>query len=271
MGFWLFKTKKEKATLRVLDATKDNVSRIKALDLLEEEARAGDDEAIRTILKCFHITVKPDMQEQTITRYDDEREKSELINRLVSLSESDREIGKMVLRLLRKELETPPLMSPGRRDGIVYLIELLRELAQASCDEEAEADALVQTEMIRALAEYDPEETYRDPTRKVEMIRALERHPGQKSTSAILPFLKDVDETVRFRAVESLAVTGDDQIGEALAETALDDESLRVRTRAMEVMASLECGIKGFPRRKEIETNLPKTIMVDKKGVVKER
>ena len=62
MGFWLFKTKKEKATLRVLDATKDNVSRIKALDLLEEEARAGDDEAIRTILKCFHITVKPDMQ-----------------------------------------------------------------------------------------------------------------------------------------------------------------------------------------------------------------
>ncbi len=163
------------------------------------------------------------------------------------------------------------MLSPGRRDGIVWLIELLRSIAKYSVDDEAEAADLIRDEMIRALTEYDPEETYRSPDRKVELIHGLERHPGKQSTEAIVPFLLDVDETVRFRAVESLAATGDDEISESLAVVALDDESIRVQQRAMEVMAELECCIKGHPRRKEIESGLPKTIMVDKKGNVKKR
>ncbi len=271
MGLWPFKSKKEKAMRRALDPTKDNVSRIKAMDYLEDQAAVGDEEALQVLFKVFCITVKPDKQEQTLTPYDDEREKSELINRLVGLGEVDLEQRKRVLKQLRKELANPPLLSPGRRDGIVWLIELLRSIAKHSVDDEDEAAELVQDEMIRAITEYDPEETYRSPDRKVELIHALERHPGSKSTEAIVPFLEDVDETVRFRAVESLAATGDDQISEALAGVALEDESIRVQQRAMEVMAELECCIKGYPRRKEIEGNLPKVIMVDKKGVVRKR
>ncbi len=267
MALWLFKSKKEKARQRVLDSTKDNVSRIKAFDYLEELASEGDVEAITTMLKCFSITVKPDKQEQTLTPYDDEQEKLSLIDRLTGLTEQ----RATVLKLLRKELANPPLLSPGRRDGVVWLIELLRDMAEATTDDEDESAEMVRDELIRALEHYDPEETYRDPERKVQLIQALGRHKGEASIEAVRPFLKDVDETVRFRAVETIVRVGDDCLGDVLSEMALEDESLRIQQRAMEVMAELNCSIKGHPRRKELEGKLPATIMVDKKGVVRSR
>lgn len=267
MAFGFFKSKKEKAIRRTLDTTKDNLSRIKAFDFLEEKAKEGDDEGISTILKCFQITVKPDKQEQSLTPYDDEQEKWSLIDRLVGLSEQ----RVTVLKLLRKEFATPPLLTPGRRDGIVWLIELLRALAEATTDDDGESAEMVRDELMRALKNYDPEETYREPGRKVELIRALGRHEGQLATEAIIPFLVDVDETVRFRVVETLAVAGDDGAGQALCDVVLDDESLRIRERAAEVLTDLNCSIKGHPRRSEIEKLLPKNAIVDKKGVVKKR
>src|SRR4030042_4971187 len=129
-----FKSKKEKATRRVLDSNKDNVSRVKALDLLEDAAKAGDQQALETLIKCFSLTVKTDKQEQSLTPYDDEAEKKSLIDRLVDIDDRPR-----VLAVLRKELATPPWLTPGKRDGIVWLIELLRGLAEAAGDDPEEA------------------------------------------------------------------------------------------------------------------------------------
>jgi hypothetical protein len=267
MGFSLFKSKKEKALIRVLDPAKDNISRIKAFDVLEEEARKGDEESITTLLRCFHITVKPDKQEQTLTPYDDEQEKWSLIERLSGLDDQ----RPTVLRLLRKALANPPLLAPGRRDGIVWLIELLKAMAEATTEDSSQSAQMVAEELVRALEAYDPEETYRDPGRKIELIRALGQHRTNEARESIVPFLADVDETVRFQSIEALGTAGDDSLGEALARVVLDDESLRLRRRAGEVLAELNCVIKGHPRRKELESGLPPEIMVDKKGVVKRR
>lgn len=261
-----FKSKKEKAVQRALDSTKDNVSRVKALDLLEEEAGAGDAQALETLLKCFHITVKPDAQEQTITRYDDEAEKKSLIDRLVEMEDRPK-----VLKALRKELATPPWLTPGRRDGIVWLIELLKDLADAATEDDDEADDMVLKELVLALGSYDPEETYRSHERKVELVKALGRYRDPRASECLVPFLKDVDETVRFASADALATAGDDTLGEPLAEVMLEDESIRVREKAAEVIALLSCSIKGHPRRKEIESTLSKIATVDKQGVVHRR
>lgn len=262
----LFKSKKEKALRRALDTTKDNISRIKALDYLEEEAKAGDAAALETLLKCFHITVKTDKQEQSLTPYDDEAEKKSLIDRFVDIDDRPR-----VLKALRKELATPPWLTPGRRDGIVFLVELLRALAKAAVEDRDEADDMVMTELVRALGSYEPEEAYRSNERKVELIKALGRHRSPSAAEAIVPFLLDVDETVRFVAADALATAGDDSLTEALAPVILDDESIRNREKAAETLAELNCVLKGHPRRKEIEAALPANVMVDKQGVVKRR
>lgn len=267
MVFGLFKPKKEKSIQRALDPHKDNMSRIKALDYLEELAKKGDDEATTAILRCFQITVKPDKQEQSLTPYDDEQEKWSLIDRLVGMA--DRRLD--IIKLLRKELATPPLLSPGRRDGIVWLIELLKALAEETTEDEEEMNDMVLDELIRALKAYDPEETYREPGRKIELVRALGRHESPKTTEVLLPFLEDVDESVRFHVIESLATAGDDTASEALCTVILEDESLRNQERAVELLAELNCSIKGHPNRKEIEARFPKSVMVDKKGVVKYR
>ncbi len=267
MVFGLFKSKKEKAVRRALDTTKDNLSRIRALDYLEERSIDGDDESLDIIFRCFQITVKPDKQEKTLTPYDDEQEKWSLIDRLVGMGDQ----RTTVLKKLRKELATPPLLPPGRRDGIVWLIELLRSMAKSATDDADEADEMVLDEIIRALVEFDPEETYREASRKLELIRALGRHKGKKSTTAIIPFLLDVDESVRHRAVESLAIAGEASAGETLCTVVLEDESLRVRQRAAEVLADINASIKGHPNRKKIEELLPKDVMVDRSGTVKRR
>lgn len=267
MVFGLFKSKKEKSTRRALDPTKDNISRIKALDYLEEQASSGDEEAIITLFRCFQITVKPDKQEQSLNPYDDEQEKWSLIDRLKCLTEQ----RPKVLKLLRKELATPPLLSPGRKDGIVWLIELLGSMAESTTDDNEQAEDMVLDELIRALEAFDPEETYREPGRKIELIRALGRFKNEKSTQAMLPYLSDVDESVRFRAVESMETAGDSGASEKLCEVVLEDESLRIRQRAAEVMTELNCSIKGHQRRKEIESLLPKNAMVDKQGIIKKR
>jgi hypothetical protein len=267
MVFGLFKSKKEKSLQRVLDANKDNISRIRAFDYLEEQARAGDEEAILALLKSFQITVKTDKQEQSLSPYDDEQEKWSIIDRLVGLSEQH----KTVLKLLRKELATPPLLSPGRRDGIVWLIELLNALIEAFAPDEAEAATKIREELIRALTSFDPEESYREPSRKIELIRALEDHKGSETTAAVAPFLLDVDESVRFRAVETLGTAGDETASEQLCAVILDDESLRIRQRAAEVLTDLNGSIKGNPRRSEIEKLLPPDAKVDKNGVIKRR
>ena len=267
MVFGLFKSKKEKAIQRVMDSTKDNVSRIKAFEHLELLAGTGDEEAIVTLLRCFQITVKPDKQEQTLTPYDDEQEKWSLIDRLDGLEKQ----RLLVLKLLQKELATPPWLSPGRRDGIVWLIELLKAMAESTTDDEEQSHEMIRDELVRALKAFDPEETYREPGRKIELLRALESYPSTESSEAIAPFLFDVDESVRHRAVESMAIAGCDDASEALCTVLLEDESLRIKQRTAEVIADLNCSIKGHQRRKEIEALLPKDVMVDKKGIVKRR
>lgn len=262
----LFKSKTEKAIQKALDSTKDNITRIKALDHLEELARGGDDQCLQALIKCFHITVKKDQQEQSLAPYDDEAEKKALIERLAGFDDPRR-----VIKHLRKELATPPWLTPGRRDGVVFMIELMGELAEAASEGQEDADRIMLDELVLALGSYEPEESYRTPERKVELVRAVGRHRAPKAAEAIVPFLKDVDETVRFSAADSLAVAGNDTLGEALAEVILEDESLRIREKAAEVIADLQCSIKGHPRRKELEAAFPKDVTVDKQGVVRRR
>ena len=139
----LFKSKTERAMQKALNPTKDNITRVKALDHLEEQAKAGDDQCLQSLIKCFHITVKKDQQEQSLAPYDDEAEKKGLIERLAGFDDPRR-----VIKHLRKELATPPWLTPGRRDGVVFMIELLGELAEAA-SESAAAKRTVSSTSLR--------------------------------------------------------------------------------------------------------------------------
>ena len=97
---------------------------------------------------------------------------------------------------------------------------------------------------------------------------------GVPVEEALLPFLGDHDETVRFVTVESLFKQGDEQAREPLLELLLyeEEESLRIKNRIIEGFAEVGWRVKGF--RGTVEKLMAQSFSdyaVDGKGRVKRK
>jgi HEAT repeat protein len=92
-------------------------------------------------------------------------------------------------------------------------------------------------ELLRWLARWDTEYAkFVDP--KVQILAALEEHKHPDIRQGIERFLEDVYEPARFHAVTALLAQDDPAAVSALAHLLGEDESVRVRTRIAEGLAS---------------------------------
>lgn len=122
--------------------------------------------------------------------------------------------------------------------------------------------------LVELLGEMDTEYE-RNPERKIQLIMALADFPGDEATAAVVRFLGDVNETVRFQAVATAFACRGEAAREPLIKVFLEDESVRVRNAVLEGFVEIGWPVTGY--RGEVEKALPKGYLLDRAGVIRRR
>ena len=102
--------------------------------------------------------------------------------------------------------------------------------------EEIVPEGEVVEELLAVLDQFDTEYT-RNSEPKVQLIALLEKYPTEDVRIAVEPFLGDVNESVRFTAVDTIFAIDDEASAEALMAALEDEESLRIKNRICRLMA----------------------------------
>jgi hypothetical protein len=214
-----------------------SADRMKALEALADD---GSDDALYGLLRRFGM-----MYDKSI---EDEQEKEWVFETLVSKARS-------ALPAVKKYLFSA--------DSITWPLRVLDKIAQ-NVDEEL---AFVQEVMERHEPGYE-----RDPTKKMQLLHHLGTLKHARAAELAAPYLKDMDEGVRFTAVETLVR----QKNEAAAREPLlelfasdEEESLRIRLRIAEGFAELGWLVQGF--RAGVEKKLPEAFALDRDGHIKRK
>jgi HEAT repeat protein len=204
-----------------------------ALQEVIDFAKVGDEAALRGLIRRFSVNAEPSI--------DDEKEKEWVYEALV-------EIGRPAL----------PAISRGLRaaESVNWLQRTLRAIVTPEEYKE---------ELLSILSEFDTEYE-RNPDRKMQTVMALADIEETRVAEALVPFLMDVDETVRFQTVVSLAKIGDEVAREPMLKVMCDDESLRVRNEVVEAFAVLGWTTLGY--KKKIDDLLPRGYRHDKTGKI---
>ena len=139
----------------------------------------------------------------------------------------------------------------------------LRVLQKSAPSKDAELEIVAEV-----LARHEPGYE-RDPTKKIQLIRhlGLMKHP--KVPPLVAPYLEDMDEGVRFAAIEALLALKNQEVArdKLLALFVSDsEESLRLRIRIAEGFADLGWLVHGF--RGGVEKKLPDGFHLDREGHV---
>jgi hypothetical protein len=224
---------------RAANKHSQSLDRMKALEAL---AADGSTEALYGLLKRFgwqyHKTIE------------DESEKDWVFEVVV-------EKGKAALPALRKYLISA--------ESISWPLRVLEKLS--SDDEEMGI-------LEEVLARHEPGYE-RDPTKKIQLLNHLghlKAPLADKASTAIVPYLKDMDEGVRFTAVDNLLRLKREAIArEPLLElfTSDSEESLRIRLRICEGFTDTGWLVQGF--RGTVEKKLPDVYQLDREGHIKKR
>jgi HEAT repeat protein len=131
-------------------------------------------------------------------------------------------------------------------------------------DRVATADRVV-TELLGLLTRMDTEYE-RDPQRKLQVLQSLEERIDDRITGAVSRFLGDVNETVRFHAVEAIFAQRAPDGARAELQAALAKEgSVRVRTKLLERFAALKWDV--GDAREKLAKVLPPGFSLDAAGV----
>lgn len=184
--------------------------RLAAAEIAADLAAAGDTEAVRVLLMRFEHLAP--------STTNDREEKKFVHDLLVSL-------GDRVLDIVREYVRTT--------DKPVYWpLRVVRNLCSKEDYLEFFADLLENTDT----------EYVRDPEKKRNLMMIADDHPTPRIHQALLPFVADEDETVRFNVLQTLANAERNEPVPGLREALLprlagDEESLRVGRRAAELFA----------------------------------
>ena len=109
-------------------------------------------------------------------------------------------------------------------EQLTWFIKILHELLE---DEEYEE------ELIDLLGKFDTEYA-RNVEPKVQIIQALEEIVSPEVREAVAPFLEDVNETVRFHAVQTTFAQNDPSCVPELVKLLEAEESVRVKNKVAE-------------------------------------
>jgi hypothetical protein len=212
-----------------VDKYKQSPDRFKALQGLRDD---GSPDALYGLMRRFGM-----MYDKTI---EDEQEKEWVFDVLV-------EKGGVILAPLKKYL--------AAADSISWPLRLLSKVVATK---EEQIDVVEET-----LARHEPGYE-RDPTKKIQLLNHLGPIKHPRVSPLVVPYLADMDEGVRYAAVEALLRQAD----EAVAKTPLLDlfvsdkeESLRLRIQIADGLAGL--GWKLGDRRAEVEKWLPDAFQIE--------
>ena len=240
MGFFDFlsaEKRKEKKLDREIKSANNKFKpkdyRQVSLQNVIEAARKGNPTAVAGLLARFTVVAEPTIE--------DEKEKDWVFDALV-------EMGDKVLPEIRKALR--------RHESISWIQRVLRDIV---------SEDVYRAEMLSVLEEFDTEYE-RNPDRKLQTVMALAEIPDPSVVEALMRFLEDVDETVRYQTATALADCGDESAREPLLRVMCEDESLRIRNMVVEAFARLGWATAGY--KKKVDSILPKGFIHDKSGKI---
>jgi hypothetical protein len=226
----------KKSLARAVNKHAQSPDRMRALEILAED---GSDEAIYGLLRRFSF-----VYDKTI---EDEQEKEHVESALEAM-------GERVLPMLRKYAHDA--------DSIAWPLRIVEKV----CNPDQIHD------LLKELTERNEPGYVRDPSKKIQMLTYMGEHRDARMSELVAPYLEDMDEGVRFTAVEALLK----QKSESVAREPLlkhfvkpEEESGRIKIRIAEGFADLGWEVKGF--RGTVEKLLPDNFLVDGKGHIKRK
>ena len=105
----------------------------------------------------------------------------------------------------------------------------------------------------------------RDPTKKIQLLTHLAGLKHARVSPLVAPYLEDMDEGVRYAAVEALLKQGEESVARLpLIEHIVKEDSLRLRIRIADGFAELGWAV--ADRRAEVEKVLPDTYQIEARG-----
>lgn len=231
-----------------------SADRYKAMEKLRD---AATDEALVGLLRRFTWNY-----DKTI---EDEQEKEAVHDWLVALA-SDADLDEKARAEQRATVLRSLEKSSVSSETISWQLRVLSHVA--SHDE-------IWPSLEKVIAAND-NEYVRDPSRKIQLVDFLgDSFVDERATRALLQWLADVDETVRYHAVEALFHHKNEEIArEPLVQLLLapNEESRRIKVRILDGFSDAGWtthGFKGEIEAKIAELGLPHAI--DAKGRVKKR
>jgi thioredoxin-like negative regulator of GroEL len=209
----------QKHVNRARNKDAQHVDRQASLDVLRDAAvsdAGGSDDAIAGLLGRFTIRYDKSIE--------DEQEKEFVAEELIHL-------GTKVLPELKKHLRSA--------DSIAYGLKVLH----------AVADKDAAWPILEDLCERNDNTYTRDPSKKIQLLNYLGEQEDPRCCKALLPYLEDMDEGVRFTAVEALVHHKDPEVArEPLCKllTNEKEESRRIKKRILDGFSELGWDVKGF-------------------------
>jgi hypothetical protein len=210
--------------------------RMKALQSLRDD---GSPDALYGLLRRFGM-----MYDKSI---EDEQEKEWVFEVLL-------EKGPAIIEPIKKYLLAA--------DSISWPLRLLDRVAGKEQE----------LEVLKVVLERHEPGYERDPTKKIQLLNHLASVKDDRVPPLIAPYLADMDEGVRYAAVEALVRHKNEEAArEPLLQHFVSDgeDSLRIRLQIAEAFADLGWLVKGH--RGEVEKKLPEQFQLDREGHFKKK
>lgn len=185
--------------------------------------KAGGVAAAEALLPRFDYKVDPSIS--------DREEKDYVVESLVH-------IGETGLPAVRAFLHSS--------DSIAWPLRVLTQLLS----EEAVVGELL------ALAADMSAEYERFPEKKIQVLAELEERRDPRTAAAVVPFLRDMNESARYHAVGAILrqANGGEHV-DSVVDAFLDEESARIRATVLDRLAEAQLSV--GERQAEVATRLP--------------
>ncbi|MGZ3408245.1 MAG: HEAT repeat domain-containing protein [Polyangia bacterium] len=190
-----------------------SADRFSSLEALRDD---GSPEAVEGLLTRFTIRYDKSIE--------DEQEKQWVFDELVKM-------GSQILPSVQKHMRSAESISWG-----------LKVLDEVASKEEA-------WPILADLCERNDNSYTRDPSKKIQLLHHLGEHDDPRACKALVPYLTDMDEGVRFVTVEALLRHKDPETAREPLLTLLTnekEESRRIKKRILDGFADLGWDVKGF-------------------------
>jgi hypothetical protein len=159
-----------------------------------------------------------------------------------------------------KDATVPVRAFAGRAESLAWPMKIMKELV--------EGDEYIE-ELLRWLSRWDTEYAkFVDP--KVQILTALEEHRHPHIREGVERFLEDVNEPARFHAVSALLAQDDASALPALVGLLKSEESVRVRNKIAEGLASRGWALAAADRE-AVASSLSAPYAVDASGRILKR